>query len=388
MTLYDVVVIGGGIVGLATARGLLRAHPDWKVLVTEKESRVAAHQTGHNSGVIHSGIYYRPGSEKALLCRAGRRLLIDYLDEHGIEYHVWGKLILALRPEDRPNLEMLRQRAGENGIPGCRRLSDRQIREMEPEAGGVEGLYVPETASVDYAEVSRSLAKDIQMAGGEIRLGSAVESVQTEADRAILNPRVSPIAARFLVNCGGLESDRIARMAGVDPGVHIVPFRGEYRRIHHSAGVRIEHHLYPVPDPDLPFLGLHVTRKNDGSLEVGPNAVLALGRESYRKRDWSLMDLGDLGTFPGFYRMGAAMLRTAGYEIFRSLSPAQFAADAAQLVPRLAPRDLSPSGAGVRAQAVDLRGKLVDDFVFAGSPHALHVINEAEAKLATATEKH
>jgi L-2-hydroxyglutarate oxidase LhgO len=380
----DVLVIGGGIVGLATGRALLRHHPEWKIVVLEKERTVAAHQSGHNSGVIHTGIYYAPGSSKAVLCVRGRAMLLDYLQQHSIPFRICGKLILATQLHELPALRRLEERARSNGIPGCRRLEAKDIRSIEPDAGGIAGLEVPGTGMVDYREVSRAYAKDIENGGADVVTSSRLEALGVDGSGVRARTSTGEYRARFLVNCAGLGSDLVARMAGVPTATLILPFRGEYYRLGREGALRGSRHIYPVPDPRFPFLGVHITRKMDGTLELGPNAVLAFRREGYSLWDWSSREMMMALTFPGFYPMALHMWRTASYEYLRSFSRAQFAEDLRRLIPALSEKDLRPGGSGVRAQALNKKGELVDDFVFERGPRSLHVLN-APSPAATAS---
>ncbi len=380
----DVIVVGGGILGLATARHLVLQRPGLRVMVLEKETGIARHQTGHNSGVIHSGIYYRPGSAKAMLCVRGRSLLLSYLEEKGIAHQLCGKLIVATRRTELPTLELLLKRAHANGITDCQRLSSAKLKELEPEVGGLAGLEVPGTGMVDYRQVSRAFGEDLEAHGGRIATRSPVEGLRLRKDGVRVKTPLGEVRGRFLVSCAGLEADRVARMAGLQPDVRIVPFRGEYYSLRPGSRVEIHRHIYPVPDPELPFLGVHLTLKMDGSVELGPNAVLALKREGYSRSDWSPRDVaGELG-FPGFYRMAGHLWKSGLYEYFRSFSREQFAADLARLVPAITPKDMVRGGSGVRAQALSRDGRLLDDFSFLSEGRSLHVLN-APSPAATAS---
>jgi len=370
---YDVLVVGAGLVGLATARALHRRHSP-AVCVLEAEERVAAHQSGHNSGVIHSGLYYRPGSEKARLCRAGRAALLEYCRAKGIPARTTGKLVVATRPAELGALAELERRGRANGLAGIERLGPEGLRAHEPHVAGIEGLWVPEAGVVDYAAVARSLAEDVRAAGGEVRLGEGAGRIRRDGAGFVVETPRGELRARTLVNCAGAQADRVARRAGVDPGLAIVPFRGEFKRLDPSRADLVRTMVYPVPDPALPFLGVHVTRRVSGDIEVGPNAVLALHRFGYRLRDVSLADTAEMLRYPGFWRMLRANARHGAGELYRSLAPRAFARAVRRLVPAIEARDLSPLGSGVRAQAVDPDGSLVDDFRFVAGPGSLHVL--------------
>ena len=380
---YDVVVIGAGIVGLATARAILEQR-SLPLCVLEAEDRPAAHQSGHNSGVIHSGLYYKPGSLKAKLTRAGRAALLEYCAQRGIELELCGKLVVAVDEEELPRLEELESRGRANGLEGMRRLSPEELREREPHVRGVDGLLVPETGIIDYARVTRCFAEDVGAAGGDVRLSACAGAIRLEAGTWTVETPVGEVRARFLVNCGGLQSDRVARRAGSQPTVRIVPFRGEYAALVPERRQLVRHLIYPVPDPDLPFLGVHFTRSITGEVEAGPSAVLALHRHGYKKSDVSASDvLGMLGS-SAFRRMAWRNVRTGLEEFHRSFSRRAFARALQRLIPEIESSDLVPGHAGVRAQAVDPDGSLVDDFRLVEAEAALHVLN-APSPAATAS---
>jgi len=376
------VVVGGGIVGLATARALAatgRVQP----LVLEAEERPAAHQTGHNSGVIHSGLYYRPGSRKAEDCAAGREELYEFCRAHGVPHERCGKLVLATDVRELPRLAELERRGRENGLVGLRRLEAADIGAFEPHARGVAGLWVPETGIVDYTAVVLALVRDLAGRGVEVRMRAPVRGIERRPGGFRLDAGGTPVEAEFIVACAGLQSDRVARMCGLDPGARIVPFRGEYHRLAPARESLVRNLIYPVPDPALPFLGVHLTRRVAGGIEAGPNAVLATSRSGYRFADFSLRDTLAVLGWPGFWRMARRHWRTGVYEVRRSASRELLARDLRRLVPGIAAGDLERWGAGVRAQAVGRDGALLDDFVFAEGPRMLHVIN-APSPAATA----
>ena len=376
MTL-PVVVIGGGIVGLAVARALAARGED--VVVLEKEATLAAHQTGRNSGVIHSGLYYPPGSLKATMATSGARSMVAFARERGIAHEVCGKLVVAVDESERSRLHLLAARAEANGVPA--RLVDAvEAHEYEPNVACVEALRVESTGIVDYPGVCAALAEDIERSG-QIRLGSAFRGVTREGGHLRVLTSLDEISASALVNCGGLHADRIARACGVEPEVQIVPFRGEY--FHLRSGDVVRGLIYPVPDPRFPFLGVHLTRTVDGSVHAGPNAVLALAREGYRWRHIDLQDIADTVAWPGLWRLASRHATTGAREVHRSLSRQAFARSVARLVPGISADDLDRAPAGVRAQAVRRDGCLVDDFLLKEGPDQVHVIN-APSPAATA----
>ncbi|MGJ0391069.1 L-2-hydroxyglutarate oxidase [Microbacterium sp. CGR1] len=377
------VVVGGGIVGLATARAMLRREPDRPLVVLEKEDAVALHQTGRNSGVIHSGLYYTPGSLKADFAIRGGRMIQDYCEEKGIPYDVPGKLVVATRPGDLPRLEALRARGIANGV-ALRDPEPGEIAEREPHIDVLQALVVEPTGRVDYGEVSRAIAREVREAGGEVRFGVEVSSVVDTAEGARIEAGDHTLIAHRVAVCGGLHADRIARRSGLDVDVRIVPFRGEYSELRADRADLVRGLVYPVPDPDLPFLGVHLTRGIDGTVHVGPNAVPALAREGYSWGRISVRDTADSLLFPGAWRLGSRFALVGAKEIVRSLSGRAMLRAAQEMVPELQPGDLVPSQAGVRAQAVGRDGRMLDDFFFLRSGRALHVLN-APSPAATAS---
>ncbi len=379
---YDAVVVGGGIVGMATAMALL---PRFRVVVLEAESRLAAHQTGHNSGVIHSGLYYAPGSLKAKNCTTGRLALERFCEARDIPFERCGKIVVATCQEEVPALERLAERGAANGLDGIVRLDPEGIREREPHAVGVAGLYVPQTGIVDYSRVTDAFAHEVRAAGGEIRTGARVTAIAGPRDSEIVAETTSgTFAGRLLVGCAGLQADRVARMAGLDSGVRIVPFRGEYHELAADRRGLVRNLIYPVPDPRFPFLGVHFTRRITGEVEAGPNAVLAFAREGYRKTSFSLRDTAATFSWPGFRRLARRYLRTGLGEMVRSWSTSAFVRALQRLMPEITAADLAPGGAGVRAQALGRDGALVDDFHIVGGDGSLHVLN-APSPAATAS---
>jgi (S)-2-hydroxyglutarate dehydrogenase len=372
---YDVCVVGGGLVGLATARALLEAFPGLALTVVDKEPAVAAHQSSHNSGVVHSGLYYKPGSLKARLCVEGRDAVYELSERVGIAAARSGKLVIASHESEIPALDELERRGRENGLVGLRRLGPAAIREFEPEAVGVAALHVPEAGIADYPAVAGHLAREIEVAGSVIRTGAEVHRIGHTADGVMVGAGDEEFRARALINCAGLHSDRVAALAGVAAKVRIIPFRGEYYRLSDEAATLVRALIYPVPDPRFPFLGVHFTRKIDGSVEVGPNAVLALGREHYRgtKPDWR--EVRRIVAHPGFRRLARRHWLSGTSEMMNSRSRRLYARLARRLVPAVRMGDLHAGGSGVRAQAVASDGSLVDDFVFEEAGATIHVLN-------------
>jgi len=369
---YDVCVIGGGIIGLATATAIARRLSGCSIAVLEKEPSVGAHQTGHNSGVLHSGLYYKPGSLKARLCVEGQRQMAAYCEEHGLAFRRSGKIVVASYPHELPAMEELHRRGIENGLEGLRRLSSAEIREIEPHATGVAALSVPEAGVVDYPAVTRHLASGLQ---GDVILGFGVSAIANAVDGVTISSEGSSVRAKFVVNTAGLHSDRVARMAGVEPPVQIIPFRGEYYTLTPDAASLVNALIYPVPDPRFPFLGVHFTRRVDGSVEVGPNAVLALGREHYRGSRPNAGDVAETLRYAGFRKLVGRYWRTGAAEAWRSARRSTYARSARVLVPSIQPEHLETGGAGIRAQAVTPDGALVDDFSIVQTDSAVHVLN-------------
>lgn len=382
-TVYDVAIIGGGIVGLATAMALT-SQQKLSLVILEAENRLAAHQTGNNSGVIHSGIYYKPGSLKAKNCVEGRQAMYRFAAENGIRYDNCGKVIVATRQDELPAIENLVTRAGANGLDGVRRLTPDEIKEHEPYARGIAGIYVPQTGIIDYVQVCEAYAKIIAAAGGEIRTGSRVTGFNAVGGEFILQTPKGEVHARNLVNCGGLQCDRIARMCGVNPGLLIIPFRGEYYELVPEKQHLVKGLIYPVPDPRFPFLGVHFTRMVRGGVEAGPNAVLAFKREGYKMSDISLRDLFEYGTYGGFWLMALKYWKMGFGEFYRSFNKAAFVKALQRLLPELGMDDIHRTGAGVRAQAMAPNGALLDDFSIVEAAHQIHVLN-APSPAATAS---
>lgn len=385
-----VLIVGGGIVGLAVARELLRRMPAWSVTVLEKETSVGRHQSTHNSGVLHAGLYYQPGSLKARLAVSGIRLMTAFCREHGVSHEICGKVVVATDASELPALEKLWTRGEANGLRGLRRLNPEQLREIEPNVAGVAAIHVPEEGIVDYGGVCAALQRTIEAAGGSVRTSNRVQAIHETATGWRVATGVGVYECDYLVNCAGLFSDRVAELAGVRRDVRIVPFRGEYFLLRPAAQALVRHLVYPVPDARFPFLGVHFTRMIHGGVEAGPNAVLALAREGYSWSDFSARDLADALGFPGLWRFMRKYPTLCTEEVLRSISKGRACRALQKLVPAITPADLLPGGAGVRAQAMATDGTLLQDFSVVQGPRALHVLNApspaATASLAIAQE--
>ena len=380
---YDLAIVGGGILGLATALSLAEQFPSLRLVLLEKENRLAAHQTGHNSGVIHSGVYYKPGSLKASLCLRGARAMTEFCGRHGIPVRQCGKVIVALKEEDLPRLQDLHQRGLANGIPNLSLIGPERLREIEPEAAGLQALHLAGVSITDYSRVAETIAGILGERGVEILTGTRVLGVSGSSPLRIRTTGPE-LASRFVLNCAGLHADRIAAIAREAIPLQIIPFRGEYFELVPQKRSLVKGLIYPVPDPRFPFLGVHLSPRVDGRVEAGPNAVLALKREGYRKSDASLRDITEMLRFRGFWRMAAQHWRTGLEEAYRSTVKEAFVRSVQRLVPAIRSRDLVPSGSGVRAQAVDLEGNLLDDFHLVWRGRTLHVCN-APSPAATAS---
>ena len=381
--LWDVAIVGGGIVGAATGMALAR-RGGVRGVILEAEPTLAAHQTGHNSGVIHSGLYYKPGSLKARNSVEGREALYRFCEEHAVPHERCGKIVVAVDPSELPALEELERRGRANGLEGLRRLRGEALKDYEPAVAGIAGLLVPDTGIVDYSVVTKTYAGIVTAAGGEVRTGTRVLRVLRRPDTLVLETTSGPVEARTLVNCAGLQSDRVARLCGVDPGVTIVPFRGEYYEVVPGRRSLVRNLIYPVPDPRFPFLGVHFTRMIGGGVEAGPNAVLAFRREGYTRTSFSVRDTAAMFAWPGFWRMAAKYWPMALGEWHRSFSSRAFVKALRRLVPDLRADDVRRAGAGVRAQALDPQGRLVDDFRIVQADRMVHVLN-APSPAATAS---
>lgn len=378
------VVIGAGIVGLAVARELLLCRPGAKVLVLEKESDIATHQTGHNSGVIHSGIYYPLHSDKAKSSREGVRLLHEFCDHHSIPRRRCGKVIVATEPEELPRLEKLYQQGTINKIPGLRQIGPEELREIEPRVSGLKALYLPEVSLVDFRKVAGAIRQEVESLGGTVSLHRKVCRIHSESNEIGIETEHQTYRGSYLINCGGLYSDRIARSAGLEPPVRIIPFRGEYFDLNPEIAREIRGLVYPVPDPRFPFLGVHLTPTLDGRVTAGPNAVLALSREGYRWKDINLQEVLDDFAYGGFWKMTFRYWRTGVFEMARSLLKTLYVASVRKFLPSLKASDLWPDGSGVRAQAVAKNGDMVHDFLYLRQPRAIHILN-APSPAATAS---
>jgi (S)-2-hydroxyglutarate dehydrogenase len=380
--MFDFAVIGGGIIGLSTARALLERHPGARLLVLEKEGGWARHQTGHNSGVIHSGIYYKPGSLKARFCRAGAQALAEFCQERGIEYEICGKVIVATEINELPLLDNLHERGLKNGLE-VENVGPEELKEIEPHASGLAAIKVPSTGIIDFTKVAEAFAAHVEEKGGRLRTGTEVESISETGRAVVVRTNKGAFRARTLVNCAGLHSDRVARLCGVETGMKIVPFRGEYYMLRPAKRYLVKNLIYPVPNPNFPFLGVHFTRTIDGIVEAGPNAVLGLAREGYKKTDFDFGDFVEELTYPALWRLARTYWRTGIGEIHRSFSKKAFVRGLKKLVPEIEEEDVVPIAAGVRAQALRNDGAMVDDFLIAEGKNSVHVLN-APSPAATA----
>jgi len=380
---YDVAIIGGGIVGLATAMALV-SRLGLDLIVLEAEDRLAVHQTGNNSGIIHSGLYYRPGSLKANNCKVGREALYRFCIEHGIPHERCGKVVVASSKSQLKTLNILERNGLANGLEGLKRITPKEIREHEPHVSGIAGLWVPETGIVDFVQVTEKFAQIIRDAGSEISTNSHVVSVRRESQGLVLKTATEEVFARNIINCGGLQSDRIARMCGLKPGIRIIPFRGEYYELDPSKCHLIRNLIYPVSDLQFPFLGVHFTRTIKGRVDIGPNAILAFKREGYERFNFSPRDAFETFTFPGIFRLSLKHWKIGLSEHIRSFSKRIFVKTIQKLLPEIKMNDLRLGGAGVRAQALDQNGSLVDDFRIVEANRMIHVLN-APSPAATAS---
>ena len=372
----DIIIIGGGIVGLSTAYQLLQLNPDLTVTILEKENAVAKHQTGNNSGVIHSGIYYKPGSLKAQNCLRGYDMLIDFCRAQNIEYDLCGKIIVAIKPEEIAGLEALYQRGIQNGLSGLRFLSKDEIKQYEPNCVGIKGVFVPQTGIVDYKQIAVKLAENINLnTNGNIILNSKIQAIVGNEHGAVVHTDTERYEARLVINCAGLYCDKVAAMAGEKLNMKIIPFRGEYYAIKPEKAHLVKNLIYPVPDPNFPFLGVHFTRRISGEIEAGPNAVFAFQREGYKKTDFKWSEFWDAISFAGFRKVASKYWKTGLGEYHRSYFKPAFVKALQQLVPSITEDDLIPAGAGVRAQACDKDGGLIDDFYIQESTSFIHVLN-------------
>ncbi len=373
---HDIAIVGGGIVGLATAYQLSQNYPDKKLVILEKEDRVASHQTGRNSGVIHSGIYYKPGSLKATNCFAGRKALIKFCSDFGVTHEVCGKVIVAVSETERDGLHRIHERGQQNGV-ACELIGPERLRELEPHVAGVEALHVPEAGIVDYKGMAVKLAELIKERGGEIRFQSAVHNVRVDADLVTVETSSGLVEADYLVNCAGLYADRIAKMTGQEPGLQVVPFRGEYYQLKSHATHLCRNLIYPVPDPAYPFLGVHFTRMYDGAIECGPSAILGFAREGYTLGTVNFPELWEILRYRGFHALAAQHWRKGFLELRQSLSKRYYLSTLRRLIPELGIDDIEPVPSGVRAQALLPDGTMADDFVILELPRVVNVCNAA-----------
>ncbi|MCA6078873.1 L-2-hydroxyglutarate oxidase [Fulvivirga sedimenti] len=371
----DIVIIGAGIVGLATAYTLKKKHPGLRISIVEKESGIATHQTGHNSGVIHSGLYYKPGSLKATNCIRGYQMLVNFARENEIPFELCGKVVVATKQEQVPLMETLFQRGVRNGLRGMKRLTVEELREYEPHVNGVAGIHVPQTGIIDYSVVAGKMAQLFQEKGGEIHLGNKVNSIIPKEKYSIIETSEQSIETKLVVNCAGLYSDKVAAFTEQKMNVKIIPFRGEYFDLVPDKQHLVKNLIYPVPDPNFPFLGVHFTRMINGGVEAGPNAVLAFRREGYKKLDVDWPELKETLAWPGFQKVAAKYWKTGMGEMYRSFSKAAFTKALQGLIPEIQASDLIPGGAGVRAQACDKKGGLIDDFLIMENKYAINVCN-------------
>jgi (S)-2-hydroxyglutarate dehydrogenase len=385
MATSDLVIVGGGIVGLATAYQYQRRFPGRSCRIVEKEEQIAAHQTGHNSGVLHSGIYYKPGSLKAKNCREGKLAMQEFCTAEGVPFEICGKVIVATEPEELPRLENIYERGQANGVQ-CELIDRERLLELEPHAAGLKAIHVPEAGIVNYRAVSERLAERVRQAGGEITLGARVTGFRSSPEETIVLTTAGEFPAHQVVNCAGLYSDRVAKLSGEDPPVKIVPFRGEYFELRPEAVPLVCNLIYPVPDPAFPFLGVHFTRSIEGGVECGPNAVLAMAREGYTKTTINVRDLAESLSYPGFLRLAAKYWRMGAAEMWRSLSKRAFVRALQRLVPEIRADHLIPAPAGVRAQALARDGSMVDDFLIERHGRVVNVLN-APSPAATSSLK-
>ena len=372
---YDVVIVGGGIVGLATALQLKISNPNLKLVLIEKENEVAKHQTGNNSGVIHSGLYYKPGSLKATNCIHGYNLLVDFCRQNEIPFDLCGKIVVASEEHELPLLENLFIRGEQNGLTNLKKLRKEELTDYEPHVTGLAGIFVPQTGIVDYKKVAQKYGELIQKMDGQINLGERVIDIQSSDNTSVVITQKSSYTTRLVINCAGLYSDKVARMTVPKLNVKIIPFRGEYFKLRKEKEYLVKNLIYPVPDPNFPFLGVHFTRMAKGGVEAGPNAVLAFQREGYKKSDINLSELVETLTWPGFQKVAAKYWRTGFGEMYRSFSKAAFTKALQKLIPEIQASDLVEGGAGVRAQACDRDGGLVDDFLILEEKQVINVCN-------------
>ena len=383
--MYDFTIIGGGIVGLSTARTLSQNYPRAKIAVLEKESQWAFHQTGHNSGVIHSGIYYKPGGFKARFCRAGNHSMVQFCQQHNIDYDVCGKIIVAVEESELPLLENLYHRGLENGLK-VRKINPAEVKEIEPHVRCLAALHVPSTGIVNYQQVSQKFADLIRLHGGDLFLNTEVVKIISTNKNQVIKTTQGEFTTRFIINCAGLHSDRVAKLGKANPKAKIVPFRGEYYELKSDKRSLVNTLIYPVPNPAFPFLGVNFTKMIDGSVHAGPNAVLSFKREGYQKTDFDLKDFAEVMTYPGFWKLAVRHSDEGIQEIIRSISKAAFVRSLQRLIPEVQSEDLVPIHAGVRAQALRKDGRLVDDFLIVSYQNSVHVCNAPSPAATSAIE--
>lgn len=382
--MYDFIIIGGGIVGLSTGMALLQRNPHAKLLLLEKESRLAFHQTGHNSGVIHSGIYYKPGSLKARFSKEGGKKLLEFCEKYELDYEICGKVIVAAEPEEVPLLHSLYQRGLENGL-NISKIDQHELQSIEPHVNGLEAIHVKSAGIVDYKMVAGKFAELIQESGGDIVLNCRVEKIEETGDRVVVEcDKDRTYEARYLINCAGLHCDRIAQLDGLSTGMKIIPFRGEYYELVPEKKYLVKHLIYPVPNPKFPFLGVHFTRMINGDVHAGPNAVLSFKREGYDRSDFDLKDFAEVMTYPAFWKMASRNMSEGIKEMIRSFSKKVFVKSLQRLIPEIQEQDLIPSENGVRAQALTKDGQLIDDFFIVTNNRSIHILN-APSPAATAS---
>lgn len=372
---YDIIIIGAGIIGLSTAYKLLKKNPSLKICIIEKENTVAAHQTGHNSGVIHSGIYYKPGSLKAINCITGYKMLIEFCDVNKISYDICGKIIIATDENELNSLHTLFDRGNANGLAGTKIISKEEIKEIEPFATGIKGIFVPQTGIVDYKVVSQKIAEIIISKGAEIKFGEEVLDFKLNGNEVYIKTNKNNYTSKIVVGCAGLYSDKIAEMTNSKTDFKIIPFRGEYYKLRDSAKHLVKNLIYPVPDPEFPFLGVHFTKRIDGMIEAGPNAVLAFKKEGYKKSDIDPCELMNTLSYSGFHKVAAKYWKTGFYEMYRSFSKTEFVKSLQRLIPEITSADITEGGSGVRAQACDKNGKLIDDFLILENERVINICN-------------
>ncbi len=382
-TMYDFAIVGGGIVGLSTGMALTERFPNARILVLEKEASWAEHQTGHNSGVIHSGIYYKPGSFKARFAREGSRSMTEFCQKHGIKHEICGKVIVATKQEELPLLDNLYERGLQNEL-AIKKITAEELKEIEPHVNGLAAIHVPMAGIVNYKQVAEKFAEIIEQNGGDLRLNTRVERTLEKGDSVEIETTQGTFQARFMINCAGLHSDRVAKKTGIKTDVKILPFRGEYYELKPEKRYLVKHLIYPVPNPAFPFLGVHYTRMIDGRVDAGPNAVLSFKREGYKKTDINLKDLAEALSYAGLWKMAGKFWKEAIHEYARSFSKARFVKSLQELIPEIQADDLIPTHAGVRAQALKSDGSLVDDFYIVPGKNSIHVCN-APSPAATAS---